>query len=596
MSSETPSQLTTLILCDLPSEITESDIKSFLSSYEESIVSINKFEQKPEKVKVSFKDFDIANKCRIDLNQKKLKNKIVRIMREEKDFLNKNKNNKNNLYIKAIPHDKTAREVFEYFLKFGDIFSFKLNLDEKGNNNGTAFLTYYQETDAKKSMDETNGKKIWQSDMEVQYKNNINEKGYNNYNNYNNYNHNNYNYNNSYSQKKNLKININNLPDNYTEKEIAKLCEEFGKFEICDIKQGQKGKYTVVKFTTETEAKNAIEKLNNKEIENKKLFVKEYQYKHHHKYNNNYNNYNNYNNFYKRNNYAQNFLYQNININNINIPMALPKFEEQIENNNLYIKNIPFEATEEDLRKTFEAFGKITSIKLEEDTTIKQDTKENDKKKFINKSFGYISFDKIEEAKKALEELQGKQLKGFETWFKPLIIEYFIPKIKRQNFNFPNFTPPPLMYPSVMIPMPTPMNPMNNFKIRNQPNFRGRKNFFRGRGQFKGNKNFYTRKNNNNTNNNNNLNEKEKTIKFDYDNFNKIKTDEEKKDFLGEKLYELISENQLIKTKKANEEIIGKITGMIMDIPNEEIIEILKKPKLLDSRIEEALKLIESNQ
>jgi polyadenylate-binding protein len=350
----------------------------------------------------------------------------------------------------------------------------------------------------------------------------------------------------------------------------------------------------VVKFTTETEAKNAIEKLNNKEIENKKLFVKEYQYKHHHKYNNNYNNYNNYNNFYKRNNYAQNFLYQNININNINIPMTLPKYEEQIENNNLYIKNIPFEATEEDLRKTFESFGKITSIKLEEDTSIKQDTKENDKKKFINKSFGYISFDKVEEAKKALEELQGKQLKGFETWFKPLIIEYFIPKIKRQNFNFPNFTPPPLMYPSVMIPMPTPMNPMSNFKIRNQPNFRGRKNFFRGRGQFKGNKNFYTRKNNNT--NNNNLNEKEKTIKFDYDNFNKIKTDEEKKDFLGEKLYELISENQLIKTKKANEEIIGKITGMIMDIPNEEIIEILKKPKLLDSRIEEALKLIESNQ
>ena len=251
--------------------------------------------------------------------------------------------------------------------------------------------------------------------------------------------------------------------------------------------------------------------------------------------------------------------------------MALSKYEEQIENNNLYIKNIPFEATEEDLRKTFEAFGKITSIKLEEDTSIKQDTKENDKKKFINKSFGYISFDKVEEAKKALEELQGKQLKGFETWFKPLIIEYFIPK------------------------MPTPMNPMNNFKIRNQPNFRGRKNFFRGRGQFKGNKNFYTRKNNNNANNNN-LNEKEKTIKFDYDNFNKIITDEEKKDFLGEKLYELISENQLIKTKKANEEIIGKITGMIMDIPNEEIIEILKKPKLLDSRIEEALKLIESNQ
>ena len=69
MSSQTPSRLTTLILCDLPSEITESDIKSFLSSYKESIVSVNKFEQKPEKVKVSFKDFEIANKCRIDLQE-----------------------------------------------------------------------------------------------------------------------------------------------------------------------------------------------------------------------------------------------------------------------------------------------------------------------------------------------------------------------------------------------------------------------------------------------------------------------------------------------------------------------------------------------
>ena len=68
-------------------------------------------------------------------------------MWDEKDFLQKNKDNKNNLYIKGIPKNKTARELFEYFYKFGDIFSFKLNEDDKGNNNGTAFVTYYKQDD-----------------------------------------------------------------------------------------------------------------------------------------------------------------------------------------------------------------------------------------------------------------------------------------------------------------------------------------------------------------------------------------------------------------------------------------------------------------
>ncbi len=40
-------------------------------------------------------------------------------------------------------------------------------------------------------------------------------------------------------------------------------------------------------------------------------------------------------------------------------------------------------------------------------------------------------------------------------------------------------------------------------------------------------------------------------------------------------------------------ETIGKITGMIIELPNQkEIIEILENPSILDSRIEEALKLL----
>ena len=110
-----------------------------------------------------------------------------------------------------------------------------------------------------------------------------------------------------------MKINITNLPENYNETEISKLCEEFGKFEICDIKTNeQDGKFAIVNFSKESDAKTAWEKLNNKEVASKELLIKEL-------------------NSYNNNNYHQNYNYKrpgnynfispnmNINLNNINI-------------------------------------------------------------------------------------------------------------------------------------------------------------------------------------------------------------------------------------------------------------------------------------
>jgi RNA recognition motif-containing protein len=94
------------------------------------------------------------------MNQKKLKNKSIRIMWDE---LQNNKDNKNNLYVKEIPKkiskNKIAPEIFEYFVKFVICFQIKVNDDEKGNDNGTAFVIYYNQEDTKKAIDETNGEK-----------------------------------------------------------------------------------------------------------------------------------------------------------------------------------------------------------------------------------------------------------------------------------------------------------------------------------------------------------------------------------------------------------------------------------------------------
>ena len=581
MSNNTKEK-TNLILCDLSPDTNKKDIESFLSQYLDKIISTQLTEKKPFKATVSFKDYNSANECRINMNQKKLKNKSIRIMWDEKDFLQKNKDNKNNLYVKGIPKNKSSREIYEYFFKFGDMFSVKVNEDEKGNSNGTAFVTYYNQEDAKKAIEGTNGKKIWDSDMEVQYQKNNDKVHYNN--------------------NENLKINISNLPDNYQEQDIIKLCEEFGKIHICNVKQGDKGKYAIVKFTTEQEAKKAMEQLNNKEIGDKKLHTKEVKDNHYYNYNN-------------KHNFQPYSFYKPF------------KFEESFENNNLYVRNIPITANEEDLKKTFGKFGKITSIKLE-----KEEAKSDDKdaKKIItNRGFGYISFETIENAKNALEQLNGKHMEGFENWSKPLIIDYFMPKEKRQNMmqtNYYGMQNNPMVYPGIPGPFipyaPQMMMPMQmsnqykqpymwhqgNYKNNGFNNYKQRYNNggypHRGKGGHRGGyyKNNYQKKNNNdrknetNTNNTNTPNTSnnvasEEKNKFDYDSFNKLTTSEEKKEFLGERIFTAIQEN--LTGKDIDIETIGKITGMIIEIPNEkEIIEILEKPSILDSRVNEALSLL----
>ena len=595
MSSENAPQKINLILCDLPQGVTQSDIESFLSPYKTSIESIQINDKNPQKATATFTEEEMANNCRKEMNQKKIKNKNIRIMREEKYFLQKNKETKNNLYVKNIPKEKDARELYEYFLQFGDVFSLKVNENEKGDFPKTAFLTYYKEEDAKKCIENTTNKKIWGSDMEVQYQKNTNDKGYNN--NYNNY-HSGYNNNYNNYNNRNLKINITNLPDDYTDKEISKLCEDFGKCEICDIKTNRYGKFAIVKFSKESEAKTALEKLNNKEVDNKKLIVKELHNYNNYNYNNNqhYPNYNNYNK--PPGNFP--FFY--------NFPFPRP--DDQYEKSNLYVSNIPPSATKEDLEKTFGQFGPIKNIRLDEDKSITPEAKE--RITFSNKGFGYVLFEKPEDAKKALESLAGKYIIGFETYFKPLNVDNFIPKDKRnmaQGTNYYNMANTPMIYPGQFLPPPQPylmpinlgINPMNNNQIRPnqymfppQGHFRGynNKRFNRGRG----NRGKNNQRRNYNANNMDKK-EEEKKVEFDHESFNKLENEDEKREFLGEKLFNLIQENQTLKEKNGDENTVGKITGMILGIQNfQEIIDILERPSKLEGRIKEALKLLENTK
>ncbi|MDD5327159.1 MAG: RNA-binding protein [Phycisphaerae bacterium] len=68
---------------------------------------------------------------------------------------------------------------------------------------------------------------------------------------------------------------------------------------------------------------------------------------------------------------------------------------------NLYVGNLLFDVTENELKELFEPFGQVTEIRLIMD-------------KFSGKSkgFGFVEMPSKEEAEKAIEGLNGKDMRG----------------------------------------------------------------------------------------------------------------------------------------------------------------------------------------
>ena len=68
---------------------------------------------------------------------------------------------------------------------------------------------------------------------------------------------------------------------------------------------------------------------------------------------------------------------------------------------NIYVGNLSFEVTEEDLRQAFEAFGQVTSANII-----------TDKYSGESRGFGFVEMPTKAEAQSAITGLNGKELKG----------------------------------------------------------------------------------------------------------------------------------------------------------------------------------------
>ena len=68
---------------------------------------------------------------------------------------------------------------------------------------------------------------------------------------------------------------------------------------------------------------------------------------------------------------------------------------------NIYVGNLSFGVTEEDVRQTFDPFGQISSVRV----IVDRDTGRS-------KGFGFVEMPDNAEAQSAISDLDGKELQG----------------------------------------------------------------------------------------------------------------------------------------------------------------------------------------
>ncbi|MBK5202560.1 MAG: RNA-binding protein [Prolixibacteraceae bacterium] len=68
---------------------------------------------------------------------------------------------------------------------------------------------------------------------------------------------------------------------------------------------------------------------------------------------------------------------------------------------NIFVGNLNYAVSEDDLKGIFEEFGELSSVKVIKDRFTSR-----------SKGFGFVEMDNDEEAKKAIEQLNGTEVEG----------------------------------------------------------------------------------------------------------------------------------------------------------------------------------------
>ena len=150
-----------LFINGLDKTVNENMLYQLFNDYSVSYIKIAKDHNTRESFGyafIGFKNNAKAEEAIKKLNYSKLAKKTLRISWYNREPGNFRSKIENNIFVKKIPKEVTAKEFDEYFRKFGNIVSAKLAEDEEGESMGYGFVLYDSEEGAKKAIAECHDK------------------------------------------------------------------------------------------------------------------------------------------------------------------------------------------------------------------------------------------------------------------------------------------------------------------------------------------------------------------------------------------------------------------------------------------------------
>lgn len=568
-NAETPSESTevsaSLYVGELLPEVNEATLFEFFSQIGQ-VSSIRVCRDAVTKrslgyAYVNFQTVSDGERAIDELNYTPIKGVPCRIMWSQRDP-SKRKNGTGNIFIKNLDPAIDNKALHDTFSAFGRILSCKVATDQFGISKGFGFVHYETAEAADAAVNNVNGMLL--NNREVFVGPHIPRKD-------------------RQSKFEEMKANytnvyVKNVDTEASEEEISELFNRYGKTTSVALGRDSEGKsrgFGFINYEDHESAIKAVEALNESDFKGKKLYVGRAQKK-----------------------------YERVEELKKQHDAARQEKLNKYQGVNLFVKNLDDSIDDEKLHEEFGAFGTITSAKVMTDDSGK------------SKGFGFVCFSSPEEATKAVTEMNQRMVQG-----KPLYVALaqrrdvrrgqleqqiqarnqmrlqqaaaggipaqFIPPMfygqQQPGFippgtrgNVPFGTPNPQFFQGGNVPPrvggipPPPQGQWARPGPQGQPVPYGVAPVYgefppQGRLQHQG------RGPKNASRPGNNIRES----------LNGAPVDQQKR-ILGEALYPKVL------GKVQDQEIAGKITGMMLDLDNNEIIALLEEEGLFNSRFEEA--------
>ncbi|KAG2298122.1 hypothetical protein Bca4012_009335 [Brassica carinata] len=295
-----------------------------------------------------------------ELNYIPLNGKPVRVMYSHRDP-SVRRSGAGNIFIKNLDKSIDHKALHDTFSAFGNIISCKVAVDSSGQSKGYGFVQYETEESAQRATAELNGMLL--NDKQVYVGPFLRRQERDS----------------TANVAKFTNVYVKNLAESTTDDDLKNTFGEFGTITSAVVMKDGDGKskgFGFVNFENADDAAKAVEALNGKTFDDKEWYVGRAQKKS------------------ERETELK-----------VRYEQSLREAADKFQSSNLYVKNLDDSISDEKLKEMFTPYGTVTSCKVMRDTNG------------ISRGSGFVAFSTPEEATKAMAEMSGKMIEN-----KPLYV------------------------------------------------------------------------------------------------------------------------------------------------------------------------------